>query len=71
MFLLTYLKPLMQSVIPYTILLKKLKLYGVTDRNHSGFKNYLSNGKQFIQINNEGSTQLEIVTYATIFNVCK
>ena len=44
------------------ILLKKLELYGVTDRNHSWFKSYLSNRKQFIQINNEENTELETIT---------
>ena len=44
------------------MLLKKLELYGVTDRNHSWFKNYLSNRKQFIQINNEEHTELETIT---------
>ena len=51
LFLSTYLKPLVQSIIQY--FLKKLELNGVTDRNHSWFKNYLSNRKQFIQIHNE------------------
>ena len=59
MFLLTYLKLLIQSIIQY--FLKKLKLYGVTDRNHTWFKNYLSNRKRFIQINEE-NTELETIT---------
>ena len=50
------------DTVDHSILLKKLELYGVTDRNHSWFKNYLSNGKQFIQINNEENTKLEIIT---------
>ena len=44
------------------MLLKKLELYGVTDQNHSSFENYLSNRKQFIQINNEESIELETIT---------
>ena len=48
--------------VDHSILLKKLELYGVTDRNHSWFKNYLSNRKQFIQINNEENTELETIT---------
>ena len=39
-----------------------MELYGVTDRNHSCFKNYLSNRKQFIQINEEENTELETIT---------
>ena len=30
------------DTIDHSILLKKLELYGVTDQNHSWFKNYLS-----------------------------
>ena len=37
-------------------------MYGVTDRNHSWFKNYFSNRKQFIQINEGENTELEKVT---------
>ena len=48
--------------VDHSILLKKLELYGVTDRNHSWFKNYLSNRKQFVQINNEEHTELETIT---------
>ena len=44
-----------------SILLKKLELYGVTDRNHSWFKNYLSNRKQFV-INIKENTELETIT---------
>ena len=50
------------DTVDHSILLKKLELYGVTDRNYSWFKNYLSNRKQFIQINNEENTELEIIT---------
>ena len=49
------------DTVDHSILLKKLKLYGVTDRNHSWFKNYLSNRKQFIQINNKENTELETI----------
>ena len=50
------------DTVDHSILLKKLELYGVTDRNHSWFKNYLSNRKRFIQINNEENTELETIT---------
>ena len=50
------------DTVDHSILLKKLELYGVTDRNHTWFKNYLSNRKQFIQINNEENTELETIT---------
>ena len=49
------------DTVDHSILLKKLKLYGATDRNHSWFKNYLSNRKQFIQINNKENTELETI----------
>ena len=48
--------------VNHSILLKKLELYGVTNRNHSWFKNDLSNRKQFIQINSEENTELETIT---------
>ena len=50
------------DTVDHSILLKKLELYGVTNRNHSWFKNYLSNRKQFIQINDEENTELETIT---------
>ena len=49
------------DTVDHSILLKKLELYGVTDRNHSWFKNYLSNRKQFI-INIKENTELETIT---------
>ena len=50
------------DTVDHSILLKKPELYGGTDRNHSRFKNYLSNRKQFIQINDEENTELEAIT---------
>ena len=44
-----------------SMLLKKLELSGVTDRNHSWHKNYLSNRKHFIQINIEENIELETI----------
>ena len=49
------------DTVDHSILLKRLELYGVTNRNHSWFKNYLSNRKQFIQINNEKNAELETI----------
>ena len=49
------------DTVDHSILLKRPELYGVTNRNHSWFKNYLSNRKQFIQINNEKNTELETI----------
>ena len=50
------------DTVAHSIVLKKLELYGVTDGNHSWFKNYLSNRTQFISINNEENTELETIT---------
>ena len=47
--------------VNHSILLKKLELYGVTERNHSWVKKYLSNKKQFIQINNVKNAELETI----------
>ena len=41
----------------------------VTDRNHSWFKNYVSNRKQFIQINNEENTERETITHVVFHKV--
>ena len=37
-------------------------MYGVTDRKHLWFKNYLSNRKQFVQINDEENAELGTIT---------
>ena len=75
----TYLKHF--DTVDHSILLKKLELYGVPDRNRSWFKKYLSNRKQSIQINNEGEyrttknymwcSPLFNTRATTIFTVCK
>ena len=46
------------DTVDHSILLRKLKLYGITDINHDWFKSYLSNRKQYIQINDKGNTEL-------------
>ena len=38
------------DTIDYSLLLKKLKLYGITDKNLAWFESYLSNRKQYIEI---------------------
>ena len=50
------------DTVDHSILLKKLELYGVTDRNHSWFKYHVSNRKQFSQINDEENADLETIT---------
>ena len=46
----------------YLILIKKLELHSATYRDHSWFKNYLSNTKKFIQVNDGENTELETIT---------
>ena len=36
----------------HSTLIKKIELYGITDSNHGLVESYLSNRRQFIQINN-------------------
>ena len=36
------------DTVEYSILLKKLKYYGITDKNLACFESYLSNRKQYI-----------------------
>ena len=50
---------LIQLII--SILLKKLKLYGIIDKNLTWFESYLSNRKQYIQIGENSKTDLKYV----------
>ena len=46
----------------HSILLKHLKLHGITDKNLEWFESYLSNRKQCIQIDENTKTDLKYVT---------
>ena len=46
------------DTVDHSILLKKLGLYGLTDRNHGWVKSYLSNRRQFVQINEKEKNKL-------------
>ena len=48
--------------VDHSILLKKLKLYGITDKNFAWFQSYLSNRKQYIEIGKNCKTDPEYVT---------
>ena len=50
------------DTVHHSILLKKLELYGITDRNHGWLKSYLSNRRQFVQINEKEKTSLETIS---------
>ena len=39
-----------------------MELYGITDRNHGWLKSYLSNRRQFVQINEKEKTSLETIS---------
>ena len=43
------------------MLLQKLELYGVKGNNHNWLKNYLLNGKQYLEIDPTTKTSLEDV----------
>ena len=45
----------------HSILLKKLELYGITDRNYAWIKSYLSNRLQYIQIDENSRTEFCVV----------
>ena len=47
----------------HSIFLKKLKLYGITDRNHGWQKCYLSKRRPFVQINEKEKTSLAKISY--------
>ena len=57
---LTYRRLLTLQTTPFFS--KKLKLYGITDRNHGWVKSYLSNRRQFIKINENEITRLETIS---------
>ena len=50
------------GTVHHSILLKKLELYGIMDRNHGCLKSYLSNWRQFVQINEKEKTSLETIS---------
>ena len=43
-------------MVHHSILLKKLKLYGITCKNFALFESYLSNRKQYIEIGENSKT---------------
>ena len=50
------------DTVDHSILLKKLKLYGITDKNLACFESYLSNRKQYIEIGENSKTDLKYFT---------
>ena len=50
------------DAVDHSILLKKLKLFGITDKKLAWFESYLSNRKQHIQIGENSKTDLKYVT---------
>ena len=50
------------DTVDHSILLKNLKLYGITDKNLAWFERYLSNRKQYIEIDENSETDLKYVT---------
>ena len=50
------------DTVDHSILLKKLELYGITDSHRGWLKSYLSNRRQFVQINEKEKTSLETIS---------
>ena len=50
------------DTVDHSILLKKLKLYGITDKNLAWFESYLSNRKQYIETGENSKIDLKYVT---------
>ena len=50
------------DIVDHSILLKKLKFYGITDKNLAWFESYLSNRKQYIEISENSKTDLKYLT---------
>ena len=49
------------DTVDHSILLRKLELYGITDRNYAWIKSYLSNRLQYIQIDENSGTEYCVV----------
>ena len=49
------------DTVDHSILLRKLELYGTTDRNYTWIKSYLSNRLQYIQIDENSRTEFCVV----------
>ena len=49
------------DTVDHSILLRKLELYGITDRNYAWIKSYLSNRLQYIQIDGNSRTDCCVV----------
>ena len=49
------------DTVHHSILLKKLELYGITDRNYAWIKSYLSNRLQYIQVDENSRTEFCVV----------
>ena len=49
------------DTVDHSILLRKLELYGVTDRNYAWIKSYLSKRLRYIQIDENSRTELCVV----------
>ena len=50
------------DTVDHSFILKKLKLYGITEKNLAWFESYLSNRKQYIEIGENSKTDLKYVT---------
>ena len=50
------------DIVDHSILLKKLKLYDITERNLAWFESYLSNRKQYIEIGENSKRDLKYGT---------
>ena len=51
------------DTVYHSILLRKLELYGITDRNYACIKSYLSNRLQYIQIDENSITEFCVVKF--------
>ena len=49
------------DTVDNSVILRKLELYGITDRNYACIKNYLSNRLQYIQIDENSRTEFCVV----------
>ena len=50
------------DTVNHEILLKKLEAYGINGVNLEWFKSYLTNRKQYIQINNDSKSNVQTIT---------
>ena len=57
------------DTVDHSILIKKLKLCGITDKNLAWFESYLSNRKQYIYTGRNSKSDLHVLLLASLSDI--